>query len=352
MHKPESPCDTPAHGSAPDHAPDWPAVSVVMPVRDEERHLADAVGRVLNQDYPGEMEVLLAVGPSQDRTAEIAAELASGDPRIRVVENPAGKTPAGLNVAIAEARHDIVVRVDGHGLLSEGYIGSAVEVLEKTGAANVGGIMHAEGTTDFERAVARAYSSTLGLGGGRFHVGGPEGPADTVYLGVFRRDVLQRLGGYDEHFVRAQDWELNYRIRAAGEQVWFTPRLTVTYRPRPNLRALARQFLRTGQWRREVVRKYPDTASVRYLAAPAVLIASAVGAAAGVAALAGAPGWLQLGWLAPGGYAAGVVLVGIAIGRGLPLRARCWLPAVLATVHLCWGAGFLTGPARPRSSGG
>ncbi|NDL57438.1 glycosyltransferase family 2 protein [Phytoactinopolyspora mesophila] len=352
MHKPQSASETPAHGGQPDEAAGWPAVSVIMPVRDEERHLADAVARVLSQDYPGEMEVVLAIAPSRDRTAQIAADLAAGDTRIRLVDNPAGKTPAGLNAAIGEARHGIVVRVDGHGLLSEGYIRSAVEVLEKTGAANVGGIMHAEGTTDFERAVACAYGSTLGLGGGRFHVGGPEGPADTVYLGVFRRDVLERLGGYDEHFVRAQDWELNYRIRADGESVWFTPHLTVTYRPRPTLRALAKQFLRTGQWRREVVRKYPDTASVRYLAPPVVLIASAVGTLAGLAAMFGAPGWLSLGWLAPGGYAAGALAASVAIGRGLPVRARCWLPAVLMTVHLSWGAGFLTGPARSRSAGG
>lgn len=322
---------------------EWPAVSVIMPVRDEERHLAEAVAGVLSQDYPGELELVLAVGPSRDRTGEIAAELAGRDPRTRLVDNPAGKTPTGLNAAVAAARHGIIVRVDGHGVLSDGYVRTAVEALEQTGAANVGGIMHAEGTTDFERAVARAYCSRLGLGGGRFHVGGPAGPADTVYLGVFRRDVLERLGGYDEHFVRAQDWELNYRIRQAGDRVWFTPGLSVRYRPRASLPALARQFLRTGQWRREVVRKYPDTASVRYLAAPAVFVAVTAGTVAGLAAVLGAPSWLGLGWLAPAGYAAGIVVAGAAMGRGLPVRARAWLPAVLATVHLSWGVGFITG---------
>jgi GT2 family glycosyltransferase len=113
-------------------------------------------------------------------------------------------------------------------------------------------------------------SSPLGIGGARFNLGGRPGPADTVYLGVFRRDVLERLGGYDEQFVRAQDWELNHRIRRAAEIVWFTPDLVVTYRPRHSLAALARQFFRTGQWRREVIRRYPETASLRYLAAPAV----------------------------------------------------------------------------------
>jgi succinoglycan biosynthesis protein ExoA len=320
----------------------WPPVSVIMPILNEERHLAEAVARVLDQDYPGELEVVLAVGPSADRTEEIAAELAARDARVRVVDNPAGRTPHGLNAAIKASSHDIIVRVDGHGLLSPGYIAGAVSVLTETGAANVGGIMQAEGETAFEQAVARGMTSPVGIGSAAFHVGGVAGPADTVYLGTFRRDVLDRLGGYDEHFVRAQDWELNYRIRKAGETIWFTPELTVTYRPRPNLRELARQFFRSGQWRREVVRHYPETANLRYLAPPVVTVAVGVGTVAGVAALAGAPGWLAVGWLAPVGYAVGVLGASVLLARGLPARAKAWLPGVLATMHVTWGAGFLT----------
>jgi hypothetical protein len=228
-------------------------------------------------------------------------------------------------------------------MLSAGYIRRAVEVLRETGAANVGGIMQAEGRTDFERAVARAMTSPLGVGGARFHLGGSAGPADTVYLGVFRRDVLERLGGYDEHFVRAQDWELNHRIRQAGETVWFTPDLVVTYRPRHSLRALADQFFRTGQWRREVIRRHTETANARYLAAPVATAGVAAGIAAGLLAAAGGPGWMALGWLAPAGYAVGVVIAGLIEGRGLPLRARAWLPVVLATMHMTWGVGFIVG---------
>jgi succinoglycan biosynthesis protein ExoA len=326
---------------------DWPPISVIMPVRDEERHLADAVAGVLAQDYPGELELVLALGPSQDRTGQIAAGLAAADGRVRLVDNPAGRTPDGLNAAIKAARYGVVVRVDGHGVLSPGYIKVAVEVLDRTGAANVGGIMRAEGTTDFERAVARAMTSPLGIGGARFHLGGEAGPVDTVYLGVFRRDVLERLGGYDQQFARAQDWELNYRIRQAGETVWFSPDLVVTYRPRSSLRTLTRQFFRTGQWRREVVRRYPDTANLRYLTAPVVTTAVGVGALAGLVGTLGGPRWLALGWLAPACYAAGVVVAGLVEGRGLPWRVRVWLPAVLATMHLTWGAGFLIG-SRPR----
>jgi succinoglycan biosynthesis protein ExoA len=208
--------------------------------------------------------------------------------------------------------------------------------------------MQAEGETDFERAVARAMTSRFGIGSAAFHVGGAAGPADTVYLGAFRREVLDRLGGYDEHFVRAQDWELNYRIRKAGEAIWFTPDLRVTYRPRPDLRSLATQFFRSGRWRREVVRRYPETANLRYLAPPLVVVGIGVGTVAGVAALLGAPGWLAVGWVAPAGYVAGVLAASVIEGRGLPARSRVWLPAVLATMHLSWGAGFLT--RKPRAA--
>lgn len=326
----------------------WPAVSVVMPVRNEERYLRGAVQRILDQRYPGELDVVLAVAPSRDATAAIARQLSQEAAAVRVVENPTGRTPAGLNAAIASTRHPIIVRVDGHGLLPEDYIRTAVETLLETGADNVGGIMVPEGTTDFERAVAHAMRSRIGIGGAPFHVGGDAGPAESVYLGAFRRDVLERLGGFDENFVRAQDWELNHRIRSTGGTVWFTPRLRVTYRPRRDLRELASQFYCSGQWRRQVMRRYPTTVSARYLAAPTALTAIGAGAAVGTAGLLRGSR-LALGWLAPSGYATTVLAAALVDGRGLPPRARMWLPVVLATMHVSWGAGFLAGlPRRSR----
>jgi succinoglycan biosynthesis protein ExoA len=328
----------------------WPSVSVVMPVRNEERHLPASVAQILGQQYDGELELIIALGPSKDATERIAQELAASDGRIRLVQNPCGKTPAGLNAAVGSSNHDIIVRVDGHGLLLPGYVERAVLLLESTGAANVGGRMDAVGVTGFEQAVARAYSSKVGLGGGSFHVGGAEGPAESVYLGVFRREVLERLGGFDEHYQRAQDWELNHRIRQSGETVWFSPDLSVTYRPRSSWTELVRQFFHTGRWRREVIRQHPGTVSARYLAPPIVTAVIVAGVLAGVVApVTGLP-LLHAGWLAPLAYSAGVLLASFREGRELSWRARAWLPAVLATIHLSWGAGFVFGrrPANQR----
>jgi glycosyltransferase involved in cell wall biosynthesis len=329
----------------------WPPVSVVMPVLNEERHLEEAVGRVLDQDYPGELEVVLAIGPSKDRTQEIAEKLADRDPRISIVPNPTGKTPAALNVGIAHAKHDILVRVDGHGALTDGYITRAVEVLDETGADNVGGVMAAEGRTATEMAVACAYRSRLGLGASTFHQGGKAGPADTVYLGVFRRAALERVGGFDETMHRAQDWELNYRIRKTGGLIWFSPDLSVTYRPRSSLSAVAKQFFHTGQWRREVIRRHPETANKRYLAPPVAVILLTLGTVLGIIGLITGNSWLDLGFLTPLGYAL-LLLVGSAVeGRYLPWKALFWMPLVCATMHISWGLGFLIGlREKPRTA--
>ena len=330
---------------------DWPPVSVVMPVRNEARHLAESVRHILQQDYPGEIELVLAVGPSRDRTLAIAGELATGNPYVTVVPNPTGKIPSGVNAAIKAARFGVITRVDGHAMLPPGYLRTAVGTLQETGAADVGGVMAAEGVTPFERAVAWAMTSKAGVGGASFHTGGQAGPVDSVYLGVYRRDAIEKAGGYDEHYLRAEDWELNHRIRLSGGLIWFEPELRVTYRPRSSPRALGAQYFHYGRWRRVVARQHAGTINLRYLAPPAAVSLIAAGTAVGIAGLAGlaagaaaAVDWLALGLVIPATYLAGIIAVAVAFGRGLAPGVRSRVPLALATMHLCWGAGFLTSP--------
>jgi GT2 family glycosyltransferase len=329
----------------------YPPVSVIMTALNESRHLDEAVDSIFEQDYPGALELVLAVGPSRDGTEGIASRIAARYPgRMKVLPNPTGRTPAGLNIAIAGASPDsaIIVRTDGHANLPRDYIRTAVEDLQRTSAANVGGMMVPEGTTAFENAVARAMSQKIGMGSALFHVGGDPGPTDSVYLGVFQRAVLEKTGGFDEHFTRAQDWELNKRIRDLGETVWFDPRLQVKYRPRASAGALAKQFHGSGIWRWQVIRAYPDTVNVRYLAAPvatlalclsaAVLVVDAVAVHSAVLAAVAAT--------APVGYAAVIVGGAALTRRGLDAKASLLYPVVLATMHTSWGAGFLRAAMR------
>lgn len=313
-------------------------ISMVMPILNEERHLAESVDAILAQDWSGPIEIILALGPSTDATDDVAAQLHAVDQRIKLVFNPSGRTPKALNVAIAHASHDIVCRVDGHGILSPDYLTTAVRTLNETGAANVGGTMDPEGTTDLERAVACAMKSKLGVGDVKFKLGGDAGPAETVYLGVFRRSWLERVGGYDERFSRAQDWEMNFRLRADGGVVWFTPAMRVAYRPRGTFAALAKQYREYGQWRRVLARQHKRSINVRYLTPPTALAAIAAGILVGFA-------WRPL-WVIPATYAGVVTVGGVAISRGETPAVYARVPAVLATMHLSWGWGFLTSRIR------
>ena len=314
-----------------------PAVSVMIPVLNEADHLVAAVRSVLDQDYSGDIEVILAVGPSRDGTEAIAQELAKSDARIVVIANPSGRTPAALNLAIARARYDYIVRLDGHSEISRDYIRTAIETLLTTNAVNVGGVMAAEGISRFQRAVARAMRSPLGVGSSRFHTGGEAGESDTVYLGVFKKEALQSIGGFDERFTRAQDWELNYRLRSNGGKVWFDPRLQVTYRPRKNLRLLAKQYFEYGRWRRAVSRRHLGTVNLRYLAAP---ITVAINLLSIVLAITSHPVFITPFLL----YLLLIALGSLAIGSGI--LERLLLPFVIVTMHMSWGLGFLTSPRR------
>ena len=312
-----------------------PAVSVVLPILNEELHLSNAVQSILDQDYAGALEIILALGPSKDKTDEVAQSLASSDTRILLVRNPSGRTAAGLNLAISKSTNPVIVRVDAHAVLQRNYISLAIEVMRSSGAVNVGGVMGAQGVSYFEKAVARAMRSPLGVGASRFHTGGDAGYVDTVYLGVFIRSAVIAVGGFDERFIRAQDWELNYRLRQAGGKIFFDPRLHVIYRPRSTANALAKQYFEYGRWRRVVSRRHQGTINYRYLAPPFSLIGTVLSIALAVT--------LHSIFIIPAAiYASFLILASFVIGKGV--IEKILMPIVLFTMQMSWGVGFLTSP--------
>lgn len=312
-----------------------PRVAGIMPALNDAAHVEAAIGSFLAQAHDGDLSIAVGVGPSVDGTNDVVAALAAADDRITVVDNPTGRTAAGLNAALRAVEADVVVRVDAHCELPPGYVSRAVDTLARTGAANVGGIQRAEGLTPYQRAVARAMTSRFGVGDSQFHFGGDEGPTDTVYLGVFDAAALRAAGGFDETLVRNQDYELNWRLREAGHQIWFDPELAVSYRPRSTMRGLARQYFQYGQWKREVLRRHPQSVKARQLVAPLTVVGVTVGI---VGALTGRR-WMAV---APATYAAAVLLASVADSTEPAEAAR--LASVYPTMHLTWGAGFLVGP--------
>ena len=316
-----------------------PPVSVVVPARDEAEDLPAALASVAAQDYEGAIEIVVADGSAGSGTADAVR---ARFPQVRIVTNPARGTSAGLNHAVAAASHDILVRCDARCRLPPGYVRVAVGTLERTGAAVVGGMQRAAGTTPFTRAVAMAMTTPLGAGDARYRIGGAEGPADTVWLGVFRRAVLEAAGGFDETLARNQDYELNWRIRAGGGTVWFTPALCAEYRPRDSFGALARQYCEWGRWKCAVLRRHPASLRWRHVAAPLPALVLALSAVAGTATASPLAAVPPLAYLL-------VLITGAAV-HGLRRRdaAALLLPPVLATMHLAWGTGFWRAFFRPR----
>jgi glycosyltransferase involved in cell wall biosynthesis len=317
-----------------------PFVSVLIPARQEEAHIRQTLAAVLDQEVDTSYEVLVIDGRSPDRTREIVGEIAAEDDRVRLLDNPGRIVPTAMNVGIREARGEFVVRVDGHCRIPRDYLREVLAAFRETGSECVGGAMVAEGEGFWGETIGLATSTSFGMGGQRFHARGEAREMDTVYLGAYVRQVLHDIGMYDERFVRNQDDELNYRLRAGGGKVSFTPRIWAAYTNRATLRKLFSQYAQYGFWKVRLYRKHPRQLNPRHLVPAAFVTAIAASLVAGA--------WLGgLGWLMPAGllalyFAAATVS---SVAEGIPL-AR--LPVVLLaylTVHLGYGAGFLAGLA-------
>jgi len=315
----------------------FPPVSVILPILNEERDLSNCISAILQQDYPSNIEVILALGPSSDKTTQIAEKLSESDSRIKLVSNPTGQTAAGLNLAIEASSYEIICRIDGHSEISNNYVKTAVEILQQKNAVNVGGLMHADSNTGLQRVIAQAMRSKLGVGSSKFHTGGSAGESDTVYLGTYKKSAVLAAGGFDERYIRAQDWELNYRLRKNDGLIWFDPRLQVTYRPRRTFKKLARQYFQYGRWRRVISRQYRSTVNFRYLAPPVAVIVNLLSIFSTFT--------INPIFIAPFLTYFSILIIGsLFIGR--KVVDKLLMPFVLATMHFSWGIGFLTSPKK------
>ena len=324
----------------PADAAAFPSVSVIIPARNAEANIAAALDSILAQDYPGPVEIIVADGSDTPATADL---LRRDYPAAQIVANPRQTTPNGLNAALDAASGQVVVRCDAHATLPPDYLRRGVATLLATGAGVVGGRQRPVGRGAVQRAIAMTLSTPLGAGDARYRLGGPAGPVDNFYLGIYRRDALEAAGRFDPALTRTQDCEFNWRLRRRGEQVWFDPELTVYYHPRGSLRALARQYFDYGRWKPVSLRKHPGELRARHLAAPLLALGLAgSGLLAVIGALwPGAPG-LLLGAAAalPALYALVLLLGALVVGLSRRDAAALLIPAAAAIMHLSWGLGF------------
>lgn len=324
---------------------DAPAVSVVVPCYNERATIGLLLQALYDQTHPRrDMEVLIADGGSTDGTRPAIEAFAGAHPdlAVRVVDNPARAIPAALNRAILAARGRVLVRLDAHAVPAPDYIERCLRALERTDAANVGGVwdIRPGGQGWVARAIAAAAAHPLGAGDARYRTRGAEGEADTVPFGAFPRLWLERVGLYDESLRSNEDYELNARLRQAGGRVWLDPAIRSVYFARATLSALARQYARYGFWKARMLSRYADTIRWRQALPPLFVLATLGLAALG---LAWKPAWALLG-LQWGAYALATGLAGASVAwarRDPALLAG--FPLAIWTMHLSWGGGFLWG---------
>jgi glycosyltransferase involved in cell wall biosynthesis len=322
----------------------YPYVSVIMPVHNEEDFIQRSLGAVLAQDYPPDrMEVLIVDGLSSDRTYDNIRKLNAKPCRmeVRLLENKGRIVPTGLNLAIRQAKGDVIIRVDGHTVIAPDYVRQCVQALRRTEADNVGGRMDGIGHTMFGETVALATSSPFGVGGARFHYSDKEEWTDTTYLGAWHRSVFERIGLFDEELVRNQDDEFNYRLRAAGGKILLSPRITSQYTVRSTPWSLLKQYFQYGFWKVRVLQKHPFQMRPRQFVPPAFVLALL----ASLVFFHLARNWwplMSIGSM----YLLANLAASVHTSARHGWRYLLLLPLTFATLHVSYGSGFLLGLVR------
>ena len=240
-------------------SPELPFVSVIIPCRNEAKHIDACIESVMACDYPRErLEVLVIDGMSDDGTRPLLEAIARRHTAIRVLDNPKRTAPAALNIGVAAARGAVIMRMDAHNKYPSTYISMLVHWLEKSGADNVGGVWVTRPSSEraMARAIALGCSHPFGVGNSRFRLT-VEKPCqvDTVPFGCYRRDVFDRIGMFDEELVRNQDIEFNLRLRNSGGSILLVPEVASYYHARDTLRELWRTHYQNGYFNMLVVRK-------------------------------------------------------------------------------------------------
>jgi glycosyltransferase involved in cell wall biosynthesis len=323
----------------PDANDTVPFVSVLVPMRNEEHHLARCLDSILQTDYSKQkMEIIVIDGKSTDGSVAIVKSYSKKYPFIQLLDNHQQIQAAALNLGLDQARGQIIIRMDAHTVYAPDYIRQCVFALENTGAASVGGQQKAVGSGYLSNAIGVAFSSPFAAGDAKYRYSDIEQWVDTVYLGAWRARTLRDLGGFNEKWAINEDYELNYRLRKSGGKILLSPKIKCYYYVRGSLSNLAKQYLRYGFWKVKTLSIHPDSLRWRQLACPTFITAL-------VFSVALIPVWPIYSMIVPAAYILANVTASLweAVRRGfryLPL-----LPVIFTTMHLAWGTGFWAGLA-------
>ena len=339
---------TPAHVVAKDNSQSVePAalsdqfVTVIVPIRNERQHIGACLNSILGCEWPDDqLEVLVVDGMSDDGTAEFVERLAEQDSRVRLLNNPERTVPHAMNLAIEQSRGNIIIRVDGHAEVSPSFLHNSVqELVARPECWCVGGPIESVNDTTTGRVIAAAMSCPVGVGNARFRTGGYEGYVDTLAFGAYRRDVFERIGGFDTDLLRNQDDELNARLIEAGGKIYLSQSIRSRYFPRTSLGKLWKQYYQYGFWRIRTIQKRGKPATLRQVV-PLAFVVCAVGLTVAAAI------WpaLRPVWCAATAIYLIALLIGAVMVSRQTSRAGFFLaPIVFAILHFAYGIGGIFG---------
>jgi succinoglycan biosynthesis protein ExoA len=320
-------------------------VSVIVPCYNEQATICQLLDAIYNQTYPiNEVEVVIADGLSTDlsRTVISDFQLKHPDLQIRVIDNLLRAIPSGLNRAIEAAQGSYIVRMDAHSIPNRDYIQKCIKGLETGLGDNIGGVWKIQpgASTWIAKAIAIAVSHPLGAGDARYRIGGVAQEVDTVPFGSFHKELIDKIGKFDETLLTNEDYEFNARLRQSGGRVWLDPTISSIYYARSTLKELARQYWRYGYWKAQMLRKHPKTLRWRQILPP-VFVAALI--SLGILSLA----WYLARWLL-----AFIVLLYTIVILSIGIRMSfkytspsliIGVPLAMATLHFSWGTAFLWG---------
>lgn len=323
-----------------------PPVSVVIPCYNEERFIGKVLENLAGQYEAERYEIVVVDGMSTDRTRRVVAEFMDRHPevQIRILDNPARNIPTGLNIAIREARHEIIIRMDAHSVPSQNYVSRCVEALSRPEGVAVVGMpwrIAASAGTIAARAIVPAVSHPFGIGDAKYRLASSSAEfVDTVPFGAFRKTLWQELGGFNEELLANEDYDFHYRVRLRGGRVLLDPSGHSVYFARPTFRELAAQYFRYGRWKAQMVKLHPRSIKPRQLVAPLFVIALALLSILGW--------WMKAALLLLSVMMAAYLSLSLFFAFRLARRAGDWrlLPAISLAffiIHTSWGSSFLLG---------
>ncbi|MEL7625985.1 MAG: glycosyltransferase family 2 protein [Anaerolineaceae bacterium] len=316
-------------------------ITVILPIRNEANYINRCLDAVLAQDIQQEqLEMLVVDGMSEDRTPDIVMEYQKANPNIQLIQNPGKIVPTGMNEAIRITTGEIIIRVDGHCVISPDYVSNCIRHLQEDAVDAVGGPMQTIGEDFISEVIALVMSSKFGVGDSSFRTEtGQTKLVDTVPFPAYTREIIERVGLYDEELVRNQDDEYNYRIREAGGKILLAQDVRSTYFSRGSFAKLWKQYYQYGFWKVRVLQKHPMQMSLRQFVPPVFVLSIIISL---LLTLVNPWGWIFLA-LILGAYLA------VNLGFSIYISARHgWkfllsLPVAFAIIHVSYGSGFLVG---------